>query len=81
MMAVCTYDNPATMSRECWQDGKLLCAYSAFILPPFTKQQIPPEHFFFGANVGPWETGRMVGNFEAIDSKYIIESDISSSNN
>lgn len=24
VMAVCTYDNPATMNRECWENKKLL---------------------------------------------------------
>ena len=28
-MAVCTYDNPSTMARECWQDVRLLCHYKA----------------------------------------------------
>ena len=28
-MAVCTYDNPSTMARECWQDGLLFCHYKA----------------------------------------------------
>ena len=27
-MSVCTYDNPATMRRECWENGKLVCAYT-----------------------------------------------------
>lgn len=69
-MAVCTYDNPATMARECWQDGKLVCSYSAEALlqksPPWQKQPIPPDRFFFGANVGDWKTGQLVGDREAM---------------
>lgn len=65
-MAVCTYDNPATMARECWQDGKLLCHYTAQLLPPFAREPIPAENFFFGANIGPWKLGQMVGDAEAI---------------
>lgn len=61
-MATCTYDNPATWARECWQNGKLLCHYKAELL--FT--QIPGEHFFFGANIGPWKTGQVVGDISAI---------------
>lgn len=62
---ICTYDNPATMSRECWQDGKLLCHYQAhlFAIKPFP---VPRELFFFGADIGPWEKGRMVGDKAAM---------------
>ena len=67
-MTVCTYDNPATMARECWQDGKLLCHYAAELLPPFAKEPIPGEHFFFGANIGPWKLGQMVGDADAMSS-------------
>ncbi len=65
---VCTFDNPATMARECWQDGKLLVHYSAEILPPFARYPIPARSFFFGANIGPWQTGRLVGDVEAMDA-------------
>ena len=65
-VAVCTYDNPATWARECWQDGKILCHYAARLLPPFAKRPIPGHLFFFGANIGPWETGQMVGDPSAI---------------
>ena len=65
MSKVCVYDNPATMSRECWQDGKLLCSYSFNVLPPFADKPIPAKHYFFGANIGPWKTGQLVGNPEA----------------
>jgi hypothetical protein len=68
VMAVCTYDNPATMARECWQDGKLICYYACQLLPPYTKEPIPDEHFFFGANIGPWKPGQMVGDAEAMSS-------------
>lgn len=67
MSAVCTYDNPATMMRECWQDGRLLYAYSFKILLPFARrQEIPARLFFFGANIGPWKAGQHVGDMEAI---------------
>lgn len=56
---VCTFDNPATMRRECWRDGELVVAYSAEIIEG--KEPIPPEHLFFGANIGPWKTGQLVG--------------------
>jgi len=68
-MKVCTYDNPATMARECWQDGRLLCSYSFRLLPPIAAKPIPAEHFFFGANIGPWRLRQIVGDAEAMSSK------------
>ena len=65
-MSVCTYDNPQTMQRECWADGRLLCAYDAGILEPVAKHLIPSQLFFFGANVGPWETGQLIGDPSAL---------------
>lgn len=53
------------MQRECWQNKRLLYAYSSelFLLP---GQGIPPEHLFFGANIGEWDTGQMIGDEDAI---------------
>jgi hypothetical protein len=65
-MAICVYDNPATMARECWQDGHLLCAYSMQLF--FLKTPIPAKHYFFGANVGPWKTGQMHGEASAMQT-------------
>lgn len=66
-MSVCTHDNPATMARECWQDGKLLCSYSWLLLIEAIKgQHIPYDKFFFGANIGPWKAGQIVGDPSAI---------------
>ena len=66
---ICTYDNPATMCRECWQDGKLICSYS-YTFFSFEKCQIPVKNFFFGANIGIWIEGQIIGNSEAIGSNY-----------
>ena len=65
-MPVCTYDSPATMQRECWSDGRLLCAYSFRILEPLAKGLIPSQMYFFGANIGPWKEGQWVGDKTAI---------------
>ena len=65
-MAVCTYDNPKNWVRECWQDGELICAYSYTLLQPFAKEPIPAAYFFFGANVGPWQEGRVWGDAAAM---------------
>jgi len=67
-VTTCVYDNPETMARECWQDGKLICQYQYRTLPPFARNPIPKEHLFFGANIGPWETGQMVGDAGAMKS-------------
>jgi hypothetical protein len=56
------------MARECWQDGTLLCHYSAELLPPYARHSIPGELFFFGANIGPWITGQLIGDPEAMAS-------------
>lgn len=65
-MAVCTYDNPKTWVRECWRDGRLICAYSYALLQPFAREPIPGKHFFFGANVGPWQEGHLWGDAAAM---------------
>lgn len=65
-MKLLVYDNPATMRRECWQDGTVIwsCAFDLFYMEPFP---IPPRNFFFGANIGPWKKGQMVGDPEALN--------------
>lgn len=69
-MPVCVFDNPATMARECWQNGRLLCSYYSGLFlrkrAPGETQPIPPELFFFGANVGPWTSGRLIGDPNAM---------------
>lgn len=62
-MSACTFDNPATMQRECWQNKELVCAYSAVFLSQVQRTYYP---IFFGANIGPWKTGQIVGDVEAI---------------
>ena len=68
-MSVCTYDNPATMARECWQDGELLCSYiyQLFYMRDFP---VPRGFFFFGANIGPWIPGQLVGDKSAMEVDY-----------
>ena len=66
MAAVCVYDNPKTMARECWRDGRLTCCYSYELLPPISRDPIPAEYYFFGANVGNWTPGQVVGDPSAV---------------
>ena len=65
-MSVCTYDNPITMSRECWSDGKLIYKYDASLILSKDNWPILPEYFFFGANVGDWNPGQMIGSQDAM---------------
>jgi hypothetical protein len=62
----CVYDSPLSMKRECWQEGEILITYEARLLAPFAKRPIPGEMMFFGANIGPWKEGQLVGDVEAI---------------
>lgn len=79
---VCTYDNPATMARECWQDGQLICHYTmeALMRKPnnWERQPIPREYLFFGANIGDWATGQCVGDLAAMNTK-CTETDLQAS--
>lgn len=63
-MSACIYDNPATMARECWQDGRLIYSYQAALL--MSKTETPARKFFFGANVGPWKPGQLFGDRDAM---------------
>ena len=65
IVRTCVYDNPVTMSRECWSDGNLVARYHFVLLEPFAKQKIPEYRFFFGANIGPWNAGQIVGDKSA----------------
>lgn len=68
-MAICTFDNPVTMARECYADKRLLCKYASrlFFLHEWP---VPAEYFFFGANIGDWKEGQFWGDKEALPEKY-----------
>ena len=53
------------MARECWQDGRLLCHYQAHLYF-LEKWTVPRELYFFGANIGTWKTGQIVGDKNAM---------------
>lgn len=63
-MCTCVYDNPDTMQRECWQDGRLVRGIDAVLL--LEPRAIPDGRLFFGANIGPWNKGQMVGDAAAM---------------
>jgi len=70
-MTTCVYDNPDTMARECYRDGQLVCHYTAALLlrklSPWENQPVPGKYFFFGANIGPWKAGQLVGDRAAMN--------------
>lgn len=76
----CTIDNPFTLSRECWQDGKLVAQYDALlfwiksVLNPNKSawDDLPAERRFFGANIGPWKDGQIVGDLGALQGKPLV---------
>ena len=66
-MTVCTYDNPATWRRECWQDGVQIVSLSCDLLRPYDKENLLGGRFPFTANVGKWEPGKVhIGSLEAM---------------
>lgn len=64
-MSVCVYDNPASMTREGWQDGKLLMSVSANVLE--TKGYRESGKIPWILNIGEWKPGQISGDIEAID--------------
>ena len=60
----CVYDNPDTMARECWINGKLIMQYSAEYI--MLKERPLIIHI---ANIGDWEAGKFSGNKLAMKSK------------
>lgn len=61
-MAACTYDNPLTMMRECWQDGERVCAVAREVLED--GRNIPAPQTF--DNITPWKSGQHIGDLSAL---------------
>ena len=57
----CKYDNPATMSRECYYNGKLQWSYSRLLL----------EVKYGGINDYPWKDNFLAGDILALPDKFI----------
>lgn len=71
-MAVCTFDNPATMHREAYADGKLVASISAAQM--LTKGFNGHRNMFFGLNVGrEFIEGNVVGDESAILSNHLTK--------
>lgn len=63
-MAVAVYDNPATMRREAWQDGRLIADISLELMS--IKGFNGHPSMFFPLNCGKWKHGEIRGDAEAI---------------
>jgi hypothetical protein len=63
-MKVCVYDSPVTMAREMWKDGKLDASITLELMSSvgFRGHRV----MRFPLNCGPWETGRVLGDPEAM---------------
>lgn len=57
-MPSCIYDNPATMRREAWRDGRLIAFWSLELISfGFPAMGEPPE---------PWADGKLSGDPAAL---------------
>lgn len=65
-MFVATFDNPATMCREAWQDGRLVAHISAALLDSRDFRGHPSMHM--GLSGGPFKPGLLWGDMRALGS-------------
>lgn len=63
-MKTCIYDNPDTMAREAWQDGKFIGHTMAALLMSKGFRGHRDWPFYF--NVGPWKSGQVIGDRAAL---------------
>lgn len=63
-VVTCVYDNPATMAREAFSQGKLLYAMQAELLLSKGFRGFRDMPFYM--NVGPWSPGRVIGDRTAM---------------
>ncbi len=71
---ICVHDNPRSMARECWQNGIMICSYTAEMLckrsDQLESQPFPSRIFSMAANVGEWKPGQLIGNPSAIPNTH-----------
>ena len=58
----CVYDNPRTMARECYRDGKLIAFYH------YTNLPISDGLLYFGYTVGDWNIDNIIGDRNALSA-------------
>ena len=63
---VACYDNPNTMMREAHQDGKIIMGMTAYMLAMIPDDFVMPMIL----NIGPWDSGQIVGDPKAIDKDW-----------
>lgn len=72
-MEVCALDNPNTMRREAWQDGKLVASIDAMLLENrgFSGHpDLPFQLNYKSPSGGIWLAGQYYGNLNAIAEGY-----------
>lgn len=64
---ILVYDNPATETRDCWQNGKLQASYPSYLFA-YKDWPVPPRLTHMGLRLLPpeWSPGQYIGNFEAM---------------
>ena len=70
MTKTCVYDNPATMAREYYEDGNLICAYTADLLQTKEMQQIGATDVL---GAGEWKPGQKIGDTAALPANVGIQ--------
>lgn len=63
-MITAVFDNPATMCREAWKDGRLVAFISARLM--FDRDFFGDSTMHMALNCGKWEEGKVRGDVEAI---------------
>lgn len=58
------YDNPASLRRESWENGKVIAFITATLL--MEKGFNGHPRMFFAFNCGPWTPGKIWGDEKAI---------------
>ena len=66
-MFVATFDNPATMCREAWQDGTLVEHINGALLDAHDFRGHPSMHM--GLSGGHFKVGSFWGDMRALDNK------------
>lgn len=64
---LCTFDNPATMTREHWVNGEYRMHIQASLL--LSKDFKGGDWFPMQLNTGPWEPGKLIGDRAAMSEE------------
>ena len=64
-MKFCVYDNPMTMTRQCWQDGELISTCSSEAITHAGNPTLGLPRWMLNA-MREWSPGRMLGDVDAM---------------